>query len=377
MERYDIVIVGAGCAGLSLMYQLLNSSFKNSSILLIEPDTSIPNKTWCYWAEAPLPIHPKEQAHSWDQISLELANQKISKDLGALKYFHLSSKDFYNSIFELISRHPNVSVLNDQAIEISQVANQAKIKTKNGRTLESALVFDSRLPQEAHKDPALKQIFLGWRIQVDQPTFNPGQITLMDILPSESSFEFFYILPFSSTEALVEFTTYSKSRPSETFLAEKIETYLKSKFDLKDYQVSYKENGVIPMSTRIASKNLSETIIPIGTAAGWIKASTGYGFWNIQKNCQQLVQAMEKRESPSNQKFTSGRFAFYDNILLTIAHRWPGRLQHIFMNLFQTSSAESVLRFLSEETKFGDELRLLSRLKFPIFIKSLLNYEKH
>lgn len=377
MERYDIVIVGAGCAGLSLVHHLLDSSFKDSSILLIEPDTTIPNKTWCYWAEVPLPIHPTNQIRFWNQISLESGNQNVSKGLGSLKYFHLSSTDFYKSIFSLIAKHPNVKVLEDQVLDISQEASRASIRTKTGRRIESRLTFDSRLPQEAQDETSLKQIFLGWRIKVDQPTFDPEKITLMDILPSDSSFEFLYILPFSESEALVEFTTYSKSRPSEAFLAEKIKTYLSSKFGLTSYQVSYEENGVIPMSTKIGSKSPSATIIQIGTAAGWIKASSGFGFWNIQKNCRQLIEAMEKNESLQDQKFTSGRFAFYDNILLTIAHRWPGKLQQVFLNLFQTSSADSVLKFLSEETDFGDEIRLLARLKFPIFLKSLLHYEKY
>ena len=48
MKDYDIVIVGAGCSGLSLAYRLINSSY---SVCLIEnkPITNRIRKTWSYW----------------------------------------------------------------------------------------------------------------------------------------------------------------------------------------------------------------------------------------------------------------------------------------------------------------------------------------
>ena len=48
MKEYDIVIVGAGCSGLSLAYRLIDSSYK---VCLIEnkPITNRIRKTWSYW----------------------------------------------------------------------------------------------------------------------------------------------------------------------------------------------------------------------------------------------------------------------------------------------------------------------------------------
>ena len=48
MKDYDIVIVGAGCSGLSLAFRLINSAY---SVCLIE-NKSVTNrirKTWSYW----------------------------------------------------------------------------------------------------------------------------------------------------------------------------------------------------------------------------------------------------------------------------------------------------------------------------------------
>jgi len=56
MRHYDYILAGGGCAGLSLVYQLLESSLKEASILIIDPtEGEIPNKTWCYWSTEALP----------------------------------------------------------------------------------------------------------------------------------------------------------------------------------------------------------------------------------------------------------------------------------------------------------------------------------
>ncbi|WP_332914095.1 lycopene cyclase family protein [Algoriphagus boritolerans] len=101
MESYDYIFAGAGCAGLSLLHYLLESELKDSKILLIDPKINeIPDKTWCYWAENPLEIHPTEHIHSWNNLSFISNKSKITTNLGNLNYYHLNSLDFYRSIFK-------------------------------------------------------------------------------------------------------------------------------------------------------------------------------------------------------------------------------------------------------------------------------------
>ena len=128
------------------------------------------------------------------------------------------------------------------------------------------------------------------------------------------------------------------------------------------------------MTSRIQSQTSGNRHIQIGTAAGWTKPSTGYTFAQIQENCSQLVARLEKG-APQDLLFPrKSRFVFYDNILLSIAHHWPKRLPGLFINLFSTSSPDLVFRFLAEKTSFWEELKLLSRLKFGIFLKGLTRY---
>ncbi|MFC0261135.1 hypothetical protein [Fontibacter flavus] len=97
---YDFIVTGFGCAGMSLLFYLLKGSLKDQKILIIDSsEKTINDRTWCYWAEKPLEIHPKNSPLVfWENISISNGKNKIKKPLGKLKYFHVSSSDFYNEI---------------------------------------------------------------------------------------------------------------------------------------------------------------------------------------------------------------------------------------------------------------------------------------
>ena len=380
MAHYDYILAGAGLAGLSLVYYLLESDLKDKKILLIDPQgRSIPDKTWCYWSEKPFDIHPRESIHAWSQLSFVTDDTKITKSLGKLRYFHLNSHDFYSSIFAKLTAYPNVNFLKDKVLNISEYNDQVQVTTQQNGTLKSSFVFDSRLdPKEFEKSSALKQVFSGWKIQTQTESFDPTSLILMEF-PKKFGhhFDFFYILPFSKTEALIEYTAYSQNPISENDLNVLLKNYLHNTLGDTSFEITFRETGVIPMSTFSKKSAQSNYVIPIGTAAGWTKASTGYTFHTIQKNCQQIVQKLSTGTINGMLADRSPRFTFYDNILLNIAHKWPNQLQGLFLNLFETSPASQVLRFLSEETTLIEELGILGKLRFPIFIKSLMRYESH
>ena len=77
MKKYDYILAGGGCAGLSLVYHLLDSSLKYSQILILEPTLGeVPNKTWCYWNTAALPIHQEAARFSWNSFYLQQGKQQ-------------------------------------------------------------------------------------------------------------------------------------------------------------------------------------------------------------------------------------------------------------------------------------------------------------
>ena len=50
-KSYDYIILGAGCAGLSLLMRMIGSNqFNDKKILLIDKEQKNKNdRTWCFW----------------------------------------------------------------------------------------------------------------------------------------------------------------------------------------------------------------------------------------------------------------------------------------------------------------------------------------
>ena len=51
MKEFDYIIIGGGCAGLSLAYELdIHKKLKNKKLAIIDPRTNYKrDKTWSYW----------------------------------------------------------------------------------------------------------------------------------------------------------------------------------------------------------------------------------------------------------------------------------------------------------------------------------------
>ncbi len=376
MKKYDYILAGGGCAGLSLVYHLLGSSLRDSDILILEPTLGeVPNKTWCYWDTAALPIHPETARFSWNSFYLQQGEQQHQHRLGNLSYYHLNSHDFYAHVLEKIKTFPNVHFLKEEVSAIRCEENEVQVETATSGTYRSNFVFDSRITKDYSYQNTLNQVFIGLKIKSKIPVFDPRCMGLMDFdTPSSSGFDFIYTLPFSTQEALIEYTAYTNEAREEEALLDSLTNFLKQKYGALEYEITFQESGQIPMTSRVQTQTSGPRHVRIGTAAGWTKPSTGYTFAQIQENCNQLVTRLEQGTNQDLRFPRKLRFVFYDNILLSIAHHWPKRLPGLFINLFSTSSPDLVFRFLAEKTSFWEEIQLLSRLKFGIFLKGLTRY---
>ncbi|EKB48862.1 lycopene cyclase family protein [Cecembia lonarensis] len=384
ISTYDYIVTGFGCAGMSLLYHILNSELKEKNILVIDSSDKTENdRTWCYWSEKPLNIHPKNSPLIfWENIALSNGNQLVRKPLGNMKYFHIKSSDFYQEILEKIKQYPNIHFLKDTVIALEDHQDGGiNAITKQSGTFFAEKAFNS-IPEtkDINSSPIiLKQIFVGWKIKIQNDKFDKNTAVMMDFEEQNTSkTAFFYILPFSESEALLEYTVFSTDPVDMVVMEKQLENYILENLGESEYEITFREHGSIPMTTFEFGKPQSKNIIRLGTLAGCSKPSTGYTFHNIQKHCESIVHALENNLETNKLIWKrNGRFNFYDNILLNIAKKWPNALPTVFVNLFQVNSGPAVLSFLSEETNLFQELNLLIKLKFPIFIKSLIHYEKH
>ncbi|MCL6261303.1 lycopene cyclase family protein [Aquiflexum sp. TKW24L] len=383
MVTYDYIITGLGCAGLSLIYYLLDSPLKDKKILLIDNSSKTENdRTWCYWAEKPFEIHPKNSPLIfWDTIKIAESKESVSAYLEDLKYFHIKSSDFYKEVIDKIKKHPNVSFLKDSVEQIQSSGKSiVQVKTSNSGIFRSELLFNS-IPMSSYlnESPILKQVFVGWNVSSNQESFDPSAVSLMHFVSDQKrKTDFFYILPYTAKHALIEYTLYTKNEIDMKVMESKLSEYLENELGLTDYQIHFKESGSIPMSTLGFPPPTDPNIIHLGTLAGCSKPSTGYTFYDIQKHCRSIVSELSFTGKVSSRIWDrKKRFGFYDNIILNIAVKWPASLPDIFRKMFAKNQAKLVLKFLHEETSLWEEIKLLSRMNYSVFIKSLLNYEKH
>nr|WP_304517254.1 lycopene cyclase family protein [Cecembia rubra] len=182
---YDYIITGFGCAGMSLVYHLLNSQLRDKKILIIDiSDKKTNDRTWCYWAETPLDIHPKNSPLTfWKNIVISHGEKKLKKDLGKLNYYHIRSSDFYREILAKIKNFTNIHFIQDsvQTIE-SSPNNSVTVSTKNHGSFYAEMVFnsvpDSSTNLRHHK--ILKQVFLGWKVKTKKACFEVDTAIMMD-----------------------------------------------------------------------------------------------------------------------------------------------------------------------------------------------------
>ena len=114
----------------------------------------------------------------------------------------------------------------------------------------------------------LLQHFKGWTIKTKNKYFDDKKATIMDFsIDQKNETRFFYILPVSSNEALIEYTLFSKKELSDFEYDQEISNYLKDK-GISDYKITSNEKGVIPMTCFDYSKYNTKNLINIGTSGG-------------------------------------------------------------------------------------------------------------
>jgi lycopene beta-cyclase len=222
------------------------------------------------------------------------------------------------------------------------------------------------------------QSFVGYRIKAANPVFNPSEIIMMDFnVDQANATQFFYELPLSENEALVEFTRFGTEIIDYDYAINQIENRLKNKNI--SYQILEIEKGAIPMTPQFDQQNNSlasnQNIIYIGTLGGAIKPTTGYGFKRMFHYAEKLAEALKNEENtnlPTMKR--KWRFRIYDIILLQILVDTPHLGKNIFQTLFTNQPITRILKFLDEETSVIEEIKIFSKLPLLTFIKSLFKY---
>ena len=349
---------------------------KGKQILLIDKSTKQTNdRTWCFWEAQPGFFEPVV-CKQWDHIWFHSSTFSQQFAIAPYRYKMIRGIDFYNYCFKRIKDQPGIENLQG-LVENPVAAGEELSLTLDGHKhyFRAKAIFNSRWNQPAtnsSKTIHLLQHFKGWMIETPAPFFTPGEATLMDFRVSQANgTTFVYVLPLTSTRALVEYTVFSEKLLNAQTYEEGLAAYLKDWLQLNNYHVAEEEFGVIPMTDAVFPW-FADGMYHIGTAGGQTKGSSGYTFQFIQKQSAAIVAGLKENTlQPGIQPGKAlQKFNFYDAVLLRVlaGGHLPG--SEVFTHLFKKNSPQHIFAFLDNETSLLQDLSIIRSLPTIPFLKA-------
>ena len=351
----------------------LDDSFKNKSILIIENNKNDPNKTWCFW-DSNDSVWGNYINKKWSKIRFKNIDLDIDYDLDNIRYNMINSKKFFKRIKNRIESKLNPKIFYDDIKNINQKKSLIKVQCEK-ESFFATKVLNSVPKFTPHTDsksfPLLLQHFKGWTIKTENNCFKKDEATIMDFtIDQKNETRFFYVLPKTENEALVEFTLFSKSLLNDSEYDLEIKNYLSS-LNIYNYKIKSKEKGVIPMTCFPFDTYNTKNLINIGTAGGWTKPSSGYTFRYIDKFSNRVVKFLRSDISFKKFKFRD-RYWFYDLIFLDVLYNKNSIGSSLFETMFKKNKFSSVFRFLDNEGSYWDDFKIINSFPKWIFIKSFI-----
>ncbi|MEM7051119.1 MAG: lycopene cyclase family protein [Acidobacteriota bacterium] len=380
-ERFDIVILGGGLAGLSLAWRLVDGLGPTRRIAIVEPrETYRADRTWCFWN---LESHRFEHLvdRRWHRWRVAGSWGELERGSQRQPYERVPAEAFYGAALDLLADSSNVElVLGARAERVAEQDGEVSVTTSAGE-LTASLVFDSRPPSS--RSGALEQRFAGWQVRSENPCFDPRAVTLMDFQedPRAEGLHFFYVLPDSLFEALVEDTWIAPEGAPEPIHEDHLRRYLEVRYGLTEFEIVRRESGAIPMDPGLARRPVRGRVLPLGTRGGAVRPATGYAFLQIQRQCDRLAQQLLRRsdELPeiSMPSPISGLDRWMDTLFLAYLRRHPRRMPQLFRALFEHTRPDALSRFLAGGGSFADRWAAMRALPKRPMLGQALRWVTH
>jgi lycopene beta-cyclase len=414
-DRADVVICGAGMAGLSLAVHLLaldgtpDALPEGARVLLVEPRTVYTHdRTWCFFDVVPHPF-ADAVAHAWPRWRIREGGRVVDRSAPGIRYVHVPGERFYAAARARIeaSRGRVQLRLGTSVQEVADRGDHVEVCTSEG-TLRAALCMDGRPPRLHEADGSrdaragatmvagaraggreasssggdsrvrLLQHFGGRVVRCGRDIFDPEVATLMDFDVDRSrGLTFVYVLPFSRREALVESTYFTPATlPAEVY-REDVDAYLRARHGNEIiFDTVAEEGGVIPMWDARFDVQPSARVTRIGLAGGFAKPSTGYAFLAVQRFSAAFApivsRAIRSGRPARAPTVRSPHTAAIDAVFLGFLASTPEQAPETFYRLFERVPAEVLVRFLSEISRPHEDLRVMAATRWTRMIAETL-----
>ena len=371
--QYDYIIVGGGASGLSLAVTLAKSALRNSSILIVEQspklgmseagagdaDCQTPpvNRTWAFWSKTPT-LFDAAVYRSWNHLLVTSRRTKRMLHLGPYRYNVIRGEDFYRFAHAELRDLPNVEFVRGRVERVEDSTGGARVHVAGPERdveYEGRWVFDSRFKlSDFHPDPrryeCLKMSFLGWEIETPRASFDPRFPAFLDFrTPQRGEARFCYILPYSSSYALVEFVACGKEAPGPAEQDEALRRYIGDVLCISDYRVVAQEQESNPMTDYTFPRREGAHIMTIGAPAGRLKPTTGFAFTRIQRDSAAIVRSLLEHGHPFSVPPSRTPYRLCDSLMLRAMAHYGPQVGSLFVGLFRIGSTRRILTFLDEE----------------------------
>ena len=353
MKEFDYVILGGGCAGLSLAYQLdINNKIKNKTLAIVEMREEYKrDKTWSFWK---ITDHNFDDCiiKSWNNFTINIKSETYEVLNKEYPYQTIDSGLFYQKILKQLKKNKNIEYF----------------KNTDELKLENSIIFNS-FPTKDNHENELWQHFKGLEIETSKNIFDDEIFNLMDFdCDQKKNVHFFYTLPFAKNRALIETTWLSKmnDKSLEDYDIQ-LETYIKDTLKIKDYKINYEEEGAIPLF--YPRNKVDKNKINIGSSGGMTRLSTGYTFLNIQEHSKYLVNNIDQIQNVKPYHIGK-KYEFLDKIFLNVLKSHPEKMPKIFFNMFK-APPKKVIKFLSNKSNIFDDLSIIFKMPKWVFVKNI------
>ena len=371
----DLVVLGGGCAGLSLALRLAEQPGACRRVMVLESRAAYTNdRSWCFWRLGPHRYDPLVR-RSWSRLAVRSSSRTVELACANTPYQMLEAGAFYDHVRRAIAASDAVQLQMDVSVSSPPrpVAGGWQIETASGR-LTAAQVIDTRPPgAPRYGDSALWQSFLGQELVCDRPVFDPSRVELMDFShDSPQAVAFTYVLPLAVDRALIETTLFDPQPRGPTELARRQQQAVQRLCGDAQISVLRTEAGILPMGMARSAAALGPGHSHAGLMSGAARPATGYAFQRIQRWADGCGEALRRGEAASGHLSDPLLTRWMDRLFLDVLRTHPERGPELFMRLFGRAATPRVVRFLSDRATLLDRVAVAAALPTRLFLRQLM-----
>ena len=375
---YDLVILGGGCAGLSLAMRLAELGPRCPRILIVEQRSYYANdRSWCFWDRDETSLR-RMVKHRWPLMRVRDGNRLVTVNCGDTPYQMIAAETFYAEALAVIGRSTRIDLFMDTSVLAAPTKSSEYWHIETSEGLQTGMtVVDTRPRQEPRRGGAvLWQSFSGHEVKCEDPVFDPACLDLMDFSNTDpSGIRFDYVLPLSPHHALIEVTQFAPEPFHQQDLASGLTRATLRRVRGAPFKIVRSESSILPMGSAPVTASPVATRDPsyvyAGLANGGARPSTGYAFQRIQRWADSCARLIGSGEAPAGHPCDPLILCAMDHIFLSVLRTQPAAAPAVFLTLFERADAARVIRFLSDRGTLVDYLAIIAALPFGPFLKEL------